>query len=537
MTGASLAPAIRRGALLAICVLAAAHALSFGHYVNDDAYITYRYAANLAAGIGPYFNAGERVEGYSNLLLVLLAGAAAVVGGPTAVPPFAKALGVVAATACVPLAFALARALWPAERPGATTGGLLAAGLVAASPAFAVNAASGLETGLFAALIAGALLAALRRPDSAASAALFALAALTRPEAPALFAAAWLSRALTRPDANRAGARRELLRDGALVTAVVLAHVAWRSWTYEGEWLPNTYYAKSGGGSAQGAWAYVAAGIGSPFFGPVGLVLATLGLWAGRSNPSRWVPLAATAALAATVPVWAATDWMVGWRLVMPAVPLVAALAAAGWTLGVGRLAGSLSWAPALALLALPLAWHAQAPLRQSMLAETLVRAQGYQTGHRALGRWLAAGAAVPGETVALMDIGIVGFEARAVRVLDISGLTDRHVAKSPGPFVNKFYDPAYVFDRSPRHVVIVLTAPGSPWAPPAGGIRFQPWTATEARLLAHPSFRQRYQRRPEARPDLRWPLDYAAAIGASRIFEHALPGQHYLLAVFTRQG
>lgn len=39
---------------------------------SDDAYISYRYARNLAQGKGLVFNPGERVEAYSNLLYVLL---------------------------------------------------------------------------------------------------------------------------------------------------------------------------------------------------------------------------------------------------------------------------------------------------------------------------------------------------------------------------------------------------------------------------------------------------------------------------------
>jgi len=44
-----------------------------GHaWGSDDAYISYRYARNLVAGNGLVFNPGERVEGYSNFLYVLL---------------------------------------------------------------------------------------------------------------------------------------------------------------------------------------------------------------------------------------------------------------------------------------------------------------------------------------------------------------------------------------------------------------------------------------------------------------------------------
>src|SRR5688572_14492820 len=44
-----------------------------GHaWGSDDAWISYRYARNLSEGHGLVFNEGERVEGYSNLLYVLL---------------------------------------------------------------------------------------------------------------------------------------------------------------------------------------------------------------------------------------------------------------------------------------------------------------------------------------------------------------------------------------------------------------------------------------------------------------------------------
>jgi len=43
-----------------------------GHaWGSDDAYISYRYARNLADGHGLVFNPGEKVEGYSNLLYIL----------------------------------------------------------------------------------------------------------------------------------------------------------------------------------------------------------------------------------------------------------------------------------------------------------------------------------------------------------------------------------------------------------------------------------------------------------------------------------
>src|SRR6185436_4524317 len=40
-------------------------------WTTDDAFISFRYARNLVDGLGLVFNAGERVEGFSNLLWTL----------------------------------------------------------------------------------------------------------------------------------------------------------------------------------------------------------------------------------------------------------------------------------------------------------------------------------------------------------------------------------------------------------------------------------------------------------------------------------
>ncbi len=36
------------------------------------------------------------------------------------------------------------------------------------------------------------------------------------------------------------------------------------------------------------------------------------------------------------------------------------------------------------------------------------------------------------------MDIGIIGYECIDQRILDITGLTDRYIAQSPGEFLDK---------------------------------------------------------------------------------------------------
>lgn len=62
--------------LLAVLILYGYQVAQFRHYLNDDSYITLRHSRNWAEGRGPYYNPGEKVEGYTNFLLMsILAGA------------------------------------------------------------------------------------------------------------------------------------------------------------------------------------------------------------------------------------------------------------------------------------------------------------------------------------------------------------------------------------------------------------------------------------------------------------------------------
>ena len=65
---------------LFVCGILAA---AWGAWLCDDSFISLRYAENLVAGNGLVYNAGEFVEGYTNLLwTLLLAGFAALGADP-----------------------------------------------------------------------------------------------------------------------------------------------------------------------------------------------------------------------------------------------------------------------------------------------------------------------------------------------------------------------------------------------------------------------------------------------------------------------
>jgi arabinofuranosyltransferase len=231
--------------LLGLCLLlvGCAYAVFFcastrdisGHALGtDDAYISYRYARNWVAGHGLVFNPGDAVEGYTNLLYVVLMAVPMLLGWD--VYAFSAGFNTLCALGMLLVFWRFIR-----ERLGdrlATIGAFL----LALSPSLWIWVSSGLETALvvFLQLSIWVLLERVVAHHSRRSFALLALAAsaliLTRADGfvTALVASGYLA---LRSRLKLAG----LLTAGILVT--VGAVFAWR-FAYYNELWPNTYYAK-----------------------------------------------------------------------------------------------------------------------------------------------------------------------------------------------------------------------------------------------------------------------------------------------------
>ena len=126
-------------------------------FVTDDAYITLRYAARLAAGQGLTFNTGEWVEGYSNpLWTIWLALSARML--PFDLVDLARGWGLLFCCATVALVPALLRQLTSASRPMAA-GALL---LILAQPGVQVYASLGMEVPQLAFLLSLGVYSSLR---------------------------------------------------------------------------------------------------------------------------------------------------------------------------------------------------------------------------------------------------------------------------------------------------------------------------------------------------------------------------------------
>jgi len=210
-------------------------------WVCDDAFISFRYAENLAQGRGLVFNQGERVEGFTNLSWTLATALAMRVGADPV--QFTAWLGIACYAGCLVL---LVRTSLGFVRPagGATFFLPLAAIAWCIHSHARIFATSGLETPLFVLLVTGVGVATVEAQDARdwRKVGLWgALAVLTRPDG-ALFYGIALCAALASPIRGRA------LKSAAIPGVLLLLPVAaWKLWWF-GDLVPNTFYAKAGHG-------------------------------------------------------------------------------------------------------------------------------------------------------------------------------------------------------------------------------------------------------------------------------------------------
>lgn len=227
--------------LLLAVVLMGVQAWGLGFCFQDDAYISMRYARNLAEGSGLVYNPGERVEGYTNFLWTVLLSLPFALTLPAEGTIWWAGLG-----SGVLLLAGTGALAWSVSRNPLAAG--IAAVLVAAIPAVVAESVMGLETALFAGLVTLALARWIREEQAALArpwgGVLFGLALLTRPEG---YLVAGL--ALLADLASKGWARTAFWWRWGACALLGGAHLAFRL-AYYGDLVPNTFHAKVGGGAA-----------------------------------------------------------------------------------------------------------------------------------------------------------------------------------------------------------------------------------------------------------------------------------------------
>jgi hypothetical protein len=479
----------RRAALILACVAAAGvalifwqHAHSANGYMTDDAFISFRYARNLADGHGPVWSPGDRVEGYTNFGLILLMGGAMKLG--IAPDDSSRMIGLAASLAMLALVPLLTAQLRPALSRswwGVSLAGMAA---LAINPGFALWTFAGLETPLVAALLMAAITAHLyeerTRRYRFISPPLFLAAALVRPDAIVFWAitAAFRSLSLVRVR-NRESAlatATDLAAWGALFALPFGIYWLWR-WNYYGDFFPNTYYLKADHSRvmAERGWDYTRSFIST--YSVWLCALAVVPIW--RELRSAFRPVTYLAVL---LILWGAYivdsggDWMPYFRFFLPVLPLAYVLIAHSVVAcvelaapRVGRPAGRSVVPAALALLVagmLAVSYRptdrpdAENPAGFVANSDVLPGSVDYQR-HRMIGEWLRDN--VPRQfVVAQIATGIVPYYSQ-LPTLDMLGVNDRHIARRDIPLGygaagHEKEDGGYVISRKPELIWLDLT-------------------------------------------------------------------------------
>lgn len=449
-------------------------------YVSDDAFISLRYADRLLLGAGlTWGGPGPAVEGYSNLLWVLLCALLGAAGADLLWS--ARVLGLLCAAGAVVLAAVSSRG-----RPSA---GLAAAVALGSSGTVGLWAIGGLEQPLLLLLITAAVASLSRRlsvPERSTwetlpAALCLALACWCRPDTPLLVACLSLGFWLARGQDRAALAPAMVL--AGVPAAAVLAQLGLRLWLY-GDVVPNTAHIKAHSGPLivdQGV-LYVWQAVRS---NRALLGLAALGaFWAPPGEPPRArlrLLLPALLAWPAYL-IWIGGDIFPAFRHATPLLPMLAALVAAG-------VAGMPARARPIAALAAVLLLVGQA-IRQTD-ADAYKRAHnegwvlhGLSVGE-ALDRLFADHPSPP--RLAIAAAGAVPYGAAGLPALDVLGLNDHHIARQPpspnGWIGHAHGDPDYVLAQAPDLIF---------FCGPRGGA--QPCFPPEVQLSKMAGFQQRWR-------------------------------------------
>jgi hypothetical protein len=507
--------------LALLCALVAFSGALWPSWLTDDAFISFRYAQNLVAGNGLVYNPGERVEGYTNFLWTVLAAGALALGGDIVVATYvagivlalALVLGTYAAGRLVlATGWALIAALLVATcqsllvytaRGGGLETGLFTLLALAASAAYITLLHGPARNASRLAIAAGALfgLATLTRPEGAL------LLALTLLHSVVAFGQARFYRTAHNQGAESGGypptppfakglyrsSQNPIEGSGAHPStppfatliifpflALVLPFFVWRL-AYYGDPLPNTFYVKTDGGPD--TWllglAYLA-GFARDFGGPL-LLFAPLSLLLGKQHrpgaetattfvPSRlrdfvvrfltpwpgYLLLLCVTYSAYVVSVGG--DHFPGHRFLVPLVPWLALLIAAGMAHSYALLART---APgrqiATVALGVLLVLYSGYALGRSQPYDTVLAGNDESLWLWAeIGYWLHDNTA-PDESAAALGAGAIAYYSDRT-VIDLLGLTERHIARVPATpnaaVGHEKRDPDYVLNvRRPTYI------------------------------------------------------------------------------------
>jgi arabinofuranosyltransferase len=430
--------------------------IRFFHFtVTDDSFISYRYAENLSSGLGFVFNEGEKVEGFSNFLFVVLIAGFSKLGLDVIIA--SKILGIICGIGTIIALFSLANVISPLKRSINGIAGII----LASSIPFCVWSISGMETAVYTFLIVMTLNLHLRewqKQNSFPLSALFFLfIALTRPEGTIFFGVAFLTQFIY--SVNHRKKLKKLIIWSCIFLIPYLCYFFWR-WNYFDSFLPNVAHAKLGGDIRR-----FLVGIKYIFRflrDNEGIFLYLIGfLFAFLKNGIKYARILLALSIAAILGfiIYAGGDWMRGYRFIVPILPLAYLLCQEGAFELVNILRGQFKNRIKVGIF-----------LMIIVCSFTLLRYTSYSQGVReissqnkkwnqikSVGIWMKKN--LPSDSVvALGPAGMIPYYSQ-LRIIDMYGLMDKTIARKgkwyeDGNIFTKTYA-NYVLSRNPNYILL----------------------------------------------------------------------------------
>ncbi len=450
-------------------------------YINftvDDVFISMRVAENAAGGQGFVYNPGEYVEGYSDPLWVWMLSGASTLGisreaSPLALMWFAKALSYLFGLLTLVLLYALVKKIYshsPFRSLYASFGVLFA---ILTAP-FIVWCVGGLEMTLVSflfmasAVFAHDIMESIRVQKRTtvikyfAFSLCFILATLARPESPMFALAGFIFLFLHIPKSER----MKFFMYTVLPYVIGMLIFFWWRWTTYHDVLPNSFYVKTGGGlrSYMMGIKYLLGALGA-ITAPLILLILFAFLRNWRSNGMK-IYLSIMLATSMIFIIYSSGDWMPGARFLIPVAPFFFLLAVFGFAelhellmnSGAFRTPSKVFFVLLVLVVSFSCSFSGRIMLRGELprMPTGFASRPGHATpSHEQVGDWLVQNTHGP-ITVAAGEAGLIGYMNPQMRLLDLNGLMDKHIARLRKE--GKPFDAEYIFSQHPDYIILYGT-------------------------------------------------------------------------------
>jgi arabinofuranosyltransferase len=431
-------------------------------FLCDDAFITFRFSRHLTNGIGPVYNIGERVEGYTNFFWMLLMAIVIKLGGS----PQLWSRIFSACFSCGTLILFM-RHIYRNNSGGRVIGFIFALFLVLSAP-FISWSSGGLETAAFAFFLFAATLlyiAAVNREEGrffVISSFLFSIAALTRPEGVFAFglAVGYLLLLLI----FKKNSRWQFAEFSLPFTILYGLYFVWR-FSYYGKLFPNTFYIKEPSSLLipLGIQYYQRFLIGCPVWLPLLLAvyLAIRSRFRGLSHGDYFMVILCL--LFSSYIIYVGGDFMDHWRFIMP---LLAPFYLLIYHLGRGQIPfrpNKFEIAVALVILIIFAAINLGSISRSRDISydynvDSMGALRNYVTQWTSVGKLLSE-IGQPGDTIAITAAGIIPYYTD-MYAIDMYGLEAADLSKYNS--LREFTRPGhrmtislkYLYDNKPHFMI-----------------------------------------------------------------------------------